>query len=182
MIFKENFKMGLKDIDINNKIKNVTLLEFFENIGAYHSDMVKFGANEIEETKASWILMDWKIKVIKRPKYGENLEVHTWCKDGGKMHTYRDFELYNEKGELCAIGTSKWVLIDIETGVVFVNNGLEVKEDGTKTYVLAEYERDKNKTNILAEGTKIYAEGNNTYVVKENGDMYGVGEISSYNY
>ena len=76
----------------------------------------------------------------------------------------------------------KRYIIDIETGVVFVNNGLEVKEDGTKTYVLAEYERDKNKTNILAEGTKIYAGNNNTYVVKENGDMYGVGEISSYNY
>ena len=75
----------------------------------------------------------------------------------------------------------KRYIIDIETGVVFVNNGLEVKEDGTKTYVLAEYERDKNKTNILAEGTKIYADNNDTYVVKENGDMYGVGEISSYN-
>ena len=75
----------------------------------------------------------------------------------------------------------KRYIIDIETGVVFVNNGLEVKEDGTKTYVLAEYERDQNKTNILAEGTKIYADNNNTYVVKENGDMYGVGEISSYN-
>ena len=75
----------------------------------------------------------------------------------------------------------KRYILDIETGVVFVNNGLEVKEDGTKTYVLAEYERDKNKTNILAEGTKIYADNNNTYVVKENGDMYGVGEISSYN-
>ena len=133
MIVKEKFKTGLEDIGKGNLIKNKSILRMFENIGAYHSDMVKFGANEIEETKASWILMDWKIKVIKRPKYGEILEVDTWCKDGGKMHTYRDFELYNEKRELCAIGTSKWVLVNIETGKL-----IKIEKDLMDRYTLEE--------------------------------------------
>ena len=116
MIYKEKFKMGLKDIDKNNLIKNRAILEMFENIGSYHSDKVNFGANDIQNTKCSWILLDWKIEVLNRPKYGENLEVHTWCKDGGKFHTYRDYELYNELGELCVKGTSKWILMNIEKG------------------------------------------------------------------
>ena len=48
MIYKEKFKTGLKDIDKNNLIKNRAILEIFENIGSYHSDLVKFGANDIE--------------------------------------------------------------------------------------------------------------------------------------
>ena len=33
-----------------------------------------------------------------------------------KAITYRDFEIYNEQKELCAIATSKWVLVNTETG------------------------------------------------------------------
>ena len=146
MIYKEKFKTGLKDIDKNNLIKNRAILEIFENIGSYHSDLVKFGANDIEQTKKSWILMDWKIQVIKRPKYGEILEVHTWCKDGGRLHTYRDYEIYNEKAELCVKGTSKWVLIDIETGkMTKIEKDLMDKYTLEEKNVFNEKEMDKLK-------------------------------------
>ncbi len=41
MIYKETFKPGLKDIGKDNKIKNKAILEFLENIAAYHSDYVR---------------------------------------------------------------------------------------------------------------------------------------------
>lgn len=120
MIFKENFKVPLKDIGKENYIKNIGILEIFENIGTHHSDLAGYGPNDIEEKGVSWILLDWKIKVIKRPKYGQNLKVSTWARnidgDMKKTHTYRDFEIYDENDNLCVIGTSKWVLLDINTG------------------------------------------------------------------
>lgn len=114
MIYKEQFKIALKDVGKNNKIKNRAILEIFENIGSYHSDKVQYGANNIKNTGVTWVLLDWKVKVIKRPSYGEKLDVHTWGRNMVKFYTHRDYEVYNEKGELCIIGTSKWTLIDIE--------------------------------------------------------------------
>ena len=114
MIYQEKFKMGLKDIGKDNKAKNRALLEFLENIAAYHSDYVKYGANDTMETNVSWILLDWKLQVIKRPKYGETLIIKTWGRGMRKFFTYRDYEIYNELDELCAIATSKWALIDIQ--------------------------------------------------------------------
>lgn len=116
MIFKETFKTGLKDIGKENKVKNRALLEYLENIGAYHSDIAGYGANDTQKTGVTWILLDWKLQVIKRPSYGDKIEIHTWGKGMNKFFTYRDFELYNEKQELCAIATSKWALIDIKNG------------------------------------------------------------------
>ena len=120
MILKEDFKIELKDIGKENYVKNIAILEKLENIATHHSDIVGFGPNNISEWGYSWILLDWKLKVINRPKYGEKIHVKTWAKliDGKTRmtSTYRDFEIYNEKGELCAIGTSKWVLINIQTG------------------------------------------------------------------
>jgi len=116
MIYKEKFKPGLKDIGKDNKIKNRALLEYLENIASYHSDMVGYGANDTENTKSAWVLLDWKLQVITRPKYGEILNIHTWAKGMNKFFTCRDFEIYNENNELCAIATSKWALIDITNG------------------------------------------------------------------
>ncbi len=116
MIFKEKFKTRLTDIGKDNKIKNKALLQMLEDIGGYHSDAVGYGANDTPKNKLTWILLDWKLKVINRPKYGQTLEVYTWARGGNRFFTYRDYEIYDKDGNLCAIATSKWTLIDIEKG------------------------------------------------------------------
>ena len=116
MIFEQDFKTGVKDIGKNNLIKNRAILEMLENIGAYHSDLAGYGANDVPQTKVAWILLGWKLNVIKRPKYGQTIHVKTWGRDMVKAITYRDFELYDENNNLCAIATSKWVLVNSENG------------------------------------------------------------------
>lgn len=116
MIYTEKFKIPLKDIGKDNKIKNRAVLEILENIACYHSDLVGYGVNNIKETKVTWILLDWKLKVINRPTYGQVLTVNTWGKGMNKFFTYRDYEIYDKNNNLCAIATSKWALIDTEKG------------------------------------------------------------------
>lgn len=120
MIFKENFKIQLKDIGKGNFVKNKGILEILENIATHHSDMVGYGPNDIETTGITWILLDWKLQVLKRPKYGQILSVNTWGRtingEIKKVYTYRDFEIYDEGNNLCAIATSKWAIVNINTG------------------------------------------------------------------
>lgn len=44
------------------------------------------------------------------------MRVKTWTRHTEKFHTYRDFEVYDEKNNLVAIASSKWVLVNLETG------------------------------------------------------------------
>lgn len=125
MFFESNFKTGLKDIGKNNLIKNETILEILENVGGEHSNLVGYGALTIEETRKSWILLDWKVKVIKRPIYAEELKVKTWGRSCQRAYTYRDFEIYNSKGELAVIATSKWAMIDIDKkGIIRITDDI----------------------------------------------------------
>lgn len=119
MIFTQNVKTGIKDIGKNNTIKNRAILEILENVGSYHSDEAGFGAVTIESTKLTWILLEWKLKVIKRPIYGQTLTVNTWGRNMEKFFTYRDYEIYDENNNLCVIATSKWALIDIQNGKIY---------------------------------------------------------------
>lgn len=118
MIYKEKFKIGLKDVWKGKEISNKAILENLENVAAYHSDHVGYGINTSDATHLSWILLDWKVKVIKRPRYGQTLEIHTWSREIIKYYAYRDFEIYDENHNLCVIASSKWLLIDTQKGKI----------------------------------------------------------------
>ena len=160
MTFIENFKMGLTDIEKDNKIKNIAILKMLENIGSYHSDIAGYGTNDIPIKKLSWILLDWKLKVIKRPTYGENLEIHTWARVANKFFTYRDFEIYDGNKNLCAIATSKWTLVNIEEGKMS-----KITEDVINSYKPEEKEVfEEEKLEKLQEPKEFIS--NITYTVK----------------
>lgn len=115
MKFERKYTIGVKDIGLNNKMTNYAFLSFLEEIACTHSAECGFGVNNIETKKRAWILMDWKLKVFKRPIYGEELTVKTWARPIEKhiFFTYREFEIFlgNEK---IAIATSKWIHLDVE--------------------------------------------------------------------
>ena len=114
MFVEHNFFVGLEDIDFNNNLKIKSLLGFLEDIGGIHSNIVGYGLLDIPVKKRSWILINWKVKIFKRPRYAENLKIVTWACGMEKLYALRDFEIYNELGELVIIATSKWVCLNTE--------------------------------------------------------------------
>ena len=97
MIFEHKYEVLVKHLGKDNKLTNKAFLGFMEEIASLHSSTVGYGINEIEKNKVAWILIDWKLKVIDRPKYKEILNIKTWARDSTKLYSYRDFEVYNEK-------------------------------------------------------------------------------------
>lgn len=173
MFYSEKFKIQLKDIGKDNYIKNRAILEIFENIGTYHSDKVGYGPNDIKRTGVTWILLDWKLKVIKRPKYGELLDVCTWGRTMKRAYTYRDFEIYNEENELCVIGTSKWALINIERGKI-----ARLDENLIKAYEIEEKnvfnEEELDKINVPEEFISEYIYKVSRRDIDLNGHMHNL--------
>lgn len=173
MFYREKFKIQLKDIGKDNYIKNRAILEIFENIGTYHSDKVGYGPNDIKRTGVTWILLDWKLKVIKRPKYGEILDVCTWGRTMKRAYTYRDFEIYNEENELCVIGTSKWALINIERGKI-----ARLDENLIKAYEIEEKnvfnEEELDKINVPEEFISEYIYKVSRRDIDLNGHMHNL--------
>ena len=150
MIYSEDYKIQVKDIVKDNYINDRGILEIFENIATHNSDVVGFGVNDIEATGLAWILMDWKVEVINRPKYGQNLKVNTWAREltasSRRTYTYRDFEMYDENGQLMAIGTSKWVLTNTKTGrITLITDELLDKYKPEGKHVFDDEEIDRIK-------------------------------------
>lgn len=115
MKIEHEFYVGLKDIDHNNKLTIKSFMSFLEDIGGIHSDLVGYGLYDVAKIKLNWMIISWKIKFFKKPMYNETIKIVTWSKSIQRLYSYRDFEVYNTKGDLIAIASSKWVLINMET-------------------------------------------------------------------
>ena len=115
---EREFDLSIRDIDKNTKLTNKAILSFFEDIGGIHSDIAGYGLNQIEKTRISWVLLYWKVKVLKPVKYGEKIKIKTWSRGIKLACCFRDFELYNSNNELCVLGTSKWTLYHLDKGLI----------------------------------------------------------------
>lgn len=145
-IYEHNFYIGIQDIDAQRKLTNTAILKFFEEIGCLHSNVAGYGLDNIETTHLSWVVLHWKVKILKRPNYNETITIKTWARASQKFFTYRDYEVYNSKGELLIIGSSKWTLIDIEkAGIVKITDDLITCYSPEDKFVFIEPEMDKLK-------------------------------------
>lgn len=126
-VFEHTFDFSIRGINAKTELTNKAILGFFEDIGGYQSDVAGYGLKDIETTKLSWVLLHWKIKVLKRIKYGDSISIKTWSRGAIRACCLRDYEIYNSKGELCVIGTSKWTLIHLEKGLMRLTDELVEK-------------------------------------------------------
>lgn len=142
-VFEHKFDFSIRDIDKNTELTNKAILGFFEDIGGYQSDIAGYGLKDIEKTKLSWVLLHWKIKVLKRIKYGDEIHVKTWSRGALRASCFRDFEVYNKNDELCAIATSKWAAIHLDKGLIRMSNDIIEKYQTEEKQVFQDFNFDK---------------------------------------
>ena len=112
-IFEKEYTVGLTQVGNSNLLTNHGILELLESIACFHSDTVNFGINNIKDIGFTWMLLHWKVKVLKRVRYGDTITVKTWAGYANRFYTLRDFEIFDKNNELICIASSKWALIDI---------------------------------------------------------------------
>ena len=135
MIVEREYYVKLSEIGKENKITNKALLGILEDIGGVHSNIAGYGIPTMDKTHLTWILLDWKVQVIRRPNYSEKILARTWSKEGLKYYAYRDFEVVDEQGNIIVKAISRWVLVNIETG----------KMERITDEILSKYQPESNK-------------------------------------
>ena len=113
--FEEDFKINFTQVGFHNELTNKSFLSFMEDIAGDHSQHFNMSFSELFKQNLTWVLLNWKLHVLKRPKDNEQLRVITWGRFFNKLFVLRDFKVFDENDELCAIATSKWCLLDTNT-------------------------------------------------------------------
>ncbi len=111
MIFSHNFEIGVENANAFGEITNKFILQCLENVATLHAIKVGDENSGVREGDIGWVLMQWKMSVLRRPKYGEKITVQTWTRNNRQF--LRDYEVY-VGDELAVSASSRWILVDIK--------------------------------------------------------------------
>ena len=84
-VFEYKANIRYCDINENNELSDKGIINILSQAAGVHSEQVGYGLNEIEETNYTWMLLFWKIRFYKRPKWNTTLNVKTWARKFEKV-------------------------------------------------------------------------------------------------
>lgn len=74
-IIENKYRIGVKYVNQNRLLTLRGIILLLEDLACRHSDMVGFGINDTLKTNLSWVLLNWKIKILKEANYGSTVTV-----------------------------------------------------------------------------------------------------------
>lgn len=115
MIYTMDYRVGLEEVDTTGLVSTKAIMAYMEDIAALHGTDAGHGLDDMERNNATWVLLNWQIEIINRPRYRDRLNVSTWAKNHDKVSAVRDFEIYSENKTIAARGMSRWIYMDLST-------------------------------------------------------------------
>lgn len=135
MQVKNRFFVDFRSVDSELLIRNSAILNMFEDIACLHGERI---GDTIHNSDLRWLLTGYRVSIIRRPVYGQEVEVTTWSKDYRGVTATREFELRDDSGELMITGWSGWARVNIRTKEL-----VRVTDEN-----MAAYESEPERTNF----------------------------------
>ena len=111
-IHKETFRVRTSEINLRKEIHPHHLIQLMQESSMQHTLGMKVSVWDLESQNVSWVLLKKNIQFFRFPLLGEQIEIHTYPSGLDGYFTYRDYYVYDEKGNVCANASSMWTLMD----------------------------------------------------------------------
>lgn len=112
MLVKRDFFVDFRSVDSELNIKNSGILGMFEDMACIHGNSC---GEDISTSDLRWLLAGYRVNILRRPRYGDEVQVITWSKDYRNVTATREFEMRTADGELLVTGWSNWARVNIKT-------------------------------------------------------------------
>ncbi|MDR8391801.1 thioesterase [Aliifodinibius sp. S!AR15-10] len=111
-VFSEPFKIRSSEIRPDGKAKLQTICDLLQEIAGNHALQLNFDVTQLNEKNLTWVLHRLDVQIERYPEWRETVEVETWPAGGDKLRAHRDFQVWDEQGNIIIRALSYWLMID----------------------------------------------------------------------
>lgn len=114
---KHKNHLSTKSYFINRFGKLSTSFLFYQlqDIAWEHADVLGFGFDKLKEDQQFWVLSRLRVKIIRRPVWGEDFTLETWSRGADRFYGYRDFYFVDKAGDQIIEATTSWLVLDLKS-------------------------------------------------------------------
>lgn len=111
--YETSYKIRSYEVDHAEEASISTICNYFQEAAGLHAKELEFDISDLQKKGLTWILYKLQVKVHAFPKRWQSVRVKTWPSTGDGLRAYRDYELYNQQGDILAVGLSQWMVLDV---------------------------------------------------------------------
>lgn len=93
-------------------------MHMMQEAAIVHSDLSGYSVMDVERTRVVWMLVQWRVRMIRKANWNEPVDVVTWPQTMDKLTSDRCFQIKTSAGEVIAVAHSSWILVNADTGRV----------------------------------------------------------------
>ncbi len=128
-VFETDMRVEFCDLDEENRLSMKGTMRLMQEASDLHSDLVKLGVNQMQDSGLGWVLYQQRCRLYFRPGWNTRLKVSTWSRGQEGIFCLRDFRMKDEDGRTVAEATSYWLTVDLSTGKM-----VKLKEADVESY------------------------------------------------
>lgn len=114
-MYQEKIFINSNDVDNHYDLKISTIFKYLQQVSTNHAELIGLGKKDTVDKGMFWVITRMKVTILKMPKMHDTILVTTHPGETMSFVFPRFYEVYNEQGELCIVGSAVWVLLDLET-------------------------------------------------------------------
>ena len=114
-MYQEKIFITSNDVDDHFDLKVSTIFKYLQQASTNHAEQIGLGKKDTIDKGMFWVITRMKVKILKMPKMHDTVLVTTHPGETMSFIFPRFYEIYDEKGELCILGSAVWLLLDLET-------------------------------------------------------------------
>ena len=109
---EDKFTVKTCECQVNGNIKIVSLMQYLQEIAALHAEQLGFGFGRLNEMNSYWVLSNFRIEIVRLPKWNGEFAVKTWPSGYTRLIATREFVGRDQYDcELFRAG-SQWMILD----------------------------------------------------------------------
>jgi acyl-ACP thioesterase len=115
IIFERKYPVNIFNTDLTGKLSAGSLFSFCEDIAGRHASVLGWGRDSLMSGGNFWALSRMMVKIDRFPAALEEITLRTWPRGTDSIYALRDFEMYDDQGNVIAAATSSWIIVDYNT-------------------------------------------------------------------
>lgn len=108
------FRVGSFQVLPDGNISLTSLADLLQEIAWRHADSAEFGRS-LGDLHLMWVLTRLDIRMLKSPKWGEEIHAFTAGRGADKLFAFREFLILDANQEVLVRAMSSWLLLNTET-------------------------------------------------------------------
>ena len=112
---ERTYRVATHTVGVNGFVRLSALLGFLEDAAGEHAATWQLAYHDLWPRGLMWVLTRYHLRLLQAPRYADEVRVVTWPSARHGRSAFRDFEVTGAGGDLVAIATTAWAVLDVKT-------------------------------------------------------------------